>query len=139
MVCVCRLVFPGVDGYLGIFDELNIWPIVLAGDILLATGFLLAIRVHFSLGRQWRSGIDPQGPETLRTTGFYRYSRNPMYLGVATAQVGFFLALPSVFSGLALLVGLYALHNQTLAEEAHLMGMFPRAYGHYKGQVRRWL
>jgi len=139
MVCLFRWFFPVVDSYLGLFVDLNIWPIVLAGNILLTAGFLFAVVIHFSLGRQWRSGIDSSGPEKLRTDGFYKYSRNPMFLGVATAQVGFFFALPSVFSGICLLVGLYALHNQTLAEEAHLMNMFPKDYRHYLGHVRRWL
>ncbi len=139
MVCVARWLFPGVDNYLLLFDTLNVGPIVLAGNILLTAGFVLTLGVHFSLGRQWRSGIDPAGPNNLRTEGFYRFSRNPMFLGVATAQIGFLLALPSVFSAVCLLVGLYTLHRQTLAEEGHLTKVFPRDYPLYKNGVRRWL
>jgi protein-S-isoprenylcysteine O-methyltransferase Ste14 len=134
-----RWPYPVIDSYLGIFDNLNVWPIVLAGNILLTAGFLFTVLIHFSWGRQWRSGIDPCGPEKLKTDGFYKYSRNPVFLGIATAQVGFFLALPSVFSSVCLLVGLYTLHIQTLAEEAHLINMFPKDYRHYKDHVRRWL
>ncbi len=139
MVCLARLPFPWVDNYLLVFDTLNVWPIVLAGNILLTAGFVLTLGVHFSLGRQWRSGIDPSGPKNLRTDGCYRFSRNPMFLGVATAQTGFFLALPSIFSAVCLVVGLYTLHKQTLAEEDHLSKMFPRDYPLYKNDVRRWL
>ncbi len=139
MVCLFRLFFPGLDNYLGLLVGLNLWPIVLAGNVLLTAGFLFTIVIHFSLGRQWRSGIDPDGPERLRTDGFYRFSRNPMYLGVATAQVGFVLALPSVFSITCLIVGLYTLQSQAMAEEAHLLKRFPKDYRHYMGHVRRWL
>jgi len=139
MVCVFRYFFPGLDGYLGFFVDLNVWPIVLAGNILLTAGFALTVVVHFSLGSNWRSGIDPSAPDTLRTDGFYRFSRNPMFLGIATAQVGFLLAMPSVFSAVCLLFGLYTLRNQTLAEEAHLMRSFPEDYSHYRTHVRRWL
>lgn len=139
MLCLLRWLDPVIDSYLGIFAGLNVWPIVLAGNILLTAGFLFTVVIHFSWGRQWRSGIDPCGSEKLSTDGFYRYSRNPMFLGIATAQVGFFLALPSVFSSVCLLVGLYTLHNQTLAEEAHLINRFPKDYRHFKGHVRRWL
>ena len=139
MVCLFRWFFPAVDTCLGIIVDLNTWPILLAGNILLTAGFLFTILVHFDLGHQWRSGVDPCGPGELRTEGYYNYSRNPMFLGVATAQVGFFLALPSVFSGVCLLVGLYTLHKQTLAEEAHLLSMFPQDYRYYRGRVRRWL
>jgi protein-S-isoprenylcysteine O-methyltransferase Ste14 len=139
MVCLFRWFFPAVDTYLGIFVDLNTWSIVLVGNTLLTAGFLFTVLVHLNLGHQWRSGIDPCGPGKLRTAGFYKYSRNPMFLGVATAQAGFFLALPSVFSGVCLLVGLYTLHKQTLAEEAHLSSVFPADYKHYRGRVRRWL
>lgn len=138
LVCLFRWPFPGIDEYLGIFAALNTGPIVIGGDILLTAGFLFVITVHFGLGRQWRSGIDPRGPEELRTDGIYRYSRNPMFVGVATAQVGFFLALPSVFSALCLLVGWYTLYQQTLAEEAHLAERFPQDYPRYVSRVRRW-
>lgn len=139
LICLFRLFFPEVDRYLGIFDSLNTGPVILAGDALLAAGFGFAIAVHFSLGRQWRSGIDTQGPGALKTQGFYSYSRNPMYLGVATAQIGFFLALPSIFSAVCLLVGMYALYSQALAEEAHLVQVFPHDYRRYMQRVRRWL
>ena len=139
MVCLFRYYFPTVDSYLGVITNLNIWPVVLAGNILLTAGFLITVFIHFSMGRQWRSGIDPCGPESLRTSGAYRFSRNPMFLSIATAQAGFFLALPSVFSGICLLVGLRALHNQALDEEAHLIKMFPKNYSHYKTHVKRWL
>ena len=139
MVCLFRFFFPGLDSYLGFFVALNVWPIVLAGDVLLTAGFLFTVLVHFSLGSNWRSGIDPNQPGKLRTDGFYRFTRNPMFLGIATAQVGFLLAMPSIFSLVCLVVGLYVLYRQTLAEEAHLMKLFPGDYRHYMGKVKRWL
>ncbi len=139
MVCLARWLFPPIDNYLGMFVALNVWPVVLAGNILLTAGFVFTLGVHFSLGRQWRSGIDPGGPEALRTDGFYRFSRNPMFLGIAVAQVGFFLALPSVFSSVCLGVGLYTLHKQTLAEETHLGVRFNNDYRQYREAVPRWL
>ena len=139
MVCLFRWPFPVVDNYLGLFTALNTWPVVLAGNILLTLGFLFAVAVHFALGRQWRSGIDPQGPGALRVAGFYRYSRNPMFGGVAVAQVGFLFALPSVFSAVCLVIGLYALRRQVLAEEGHLAKRFPEEYARYRNRVRRWL
>lgn len=138
MVCLFRWPFPFIDDYLGIFVALNTGPVVLAGDILLTVGFLFVVALHFGLGRQWRSGIDPRGPEALRVDGIYRYSRNPMFVGVAVAQFGFFLALPSVFSSLCLMVGWFTLHRQVLAEEAHLAKRFPDDYRLYKSRVRRW-
>ena len=62
-----------------------------------------------------------------------------MYVGVATAQLGFFLALPSLFSLICLAVGLYALYKQIAVEEAHLVTRFNDDYLKYKQTVPRWL
>jgi len=62
-----------------------------------------------------------------------------MYLGIVAAQVGFFLALPSIFSLICLVVGLIAIYRQTLVEEAHLTHRFSTQYKEYKLLVPRWL
>ena len=139
MTCVFRWLFPAIDNNLGIISELNIWPVVLSGIVLLTAGFAFTVAVHFNLGDRWRSGIDPGEPQYLITDGYYRFTRNPMFLGVATAQFGFFLALPSLFSGVCLFIGLYILRRQALAEEAHLLQTFPNDYRAYMRNVRRWL
>ena len=138
-VCLLRLAFPAVDSYLGIIAPLHLAPILIAGMTLLVAGFVLALLGHFSLGHQWRSGIDPAGPDRLFTQGLFGRSRNPMFLGVALAQAGFFLALPSYFSGLCLLVGWWILRRQIQSEEHHLAQRFPEAYATYCSRVPRWL
>lgn len=138
IVCLIRWPVSGFDNHLGMFDDLLIAPLMLVGILMLSFGFILAIYVHFHLADIWRSGIDPKGPEALKTTGIYGVSRNPMFLGVALAQIGFFFALPSCFTATCLLIGLYTLNSQTLAEEKHLEGVFNDAYVDYRGQVRRW-
>lgn len=138
-VCVVRVFSPAVDSYLGIIPALYISPVVIAGNILLTGGFLFTMAVHLQLGHQWRSGIDPNAPPQLWTCGPYSVSRNPMFLGIAAAQAGFFFALPSVFSAVCLLLGWYTLHRQTREEEAYLLDRFPSHYAAYSDRVRRWL
>ena len=138
-VCVVRVFVPELDSYLGLFPILNGWPGVLFGDVLLTAGFILTMFVHFQMAALWRSGIDPKGPHELKTSGLYEYSRNPMYLGVVAAQVGFFLALPSIFSLTCLVIGFTAIYRQTLVEEAHLAHRFSAQYKEYKELVPRWL
>ena len=114
-------------------------PVMFAGNLLLTCGFVFTIIVHLSMGSQWRSGIDPKGPAQLMTHGFYRYSRNPMFSAIALSQLGFFLALPSLFSLICLLVGLFTLYRQAIVEEQHLASAFPAAFAQYKAGTRRWL
>lgn len=139
LVCVTRLFYPELDTYLGMFSGMQLPVFIVSGLILLTLGFLFTITTHFQMRFQWRSGIDPTGPEKIITSGLYRYSRNPMFCFVATAQLGFFMALPSCFSLLCLVIGFYTLNSQAKAEEQHLTRTFPIQYPQYASQVRRWL
>jgi protein-S-isoprenylcysteine O-methyltransferase Ste14 len=139
LVCVLRLFFPSVDSYLVLFTPLITVPLLLLGLVLLTLGFLFNVTTHLKLGTRWRSGIDPSGPEALVTGCVYQFSRNPMFVGVAVSQLGFFFTLPCMFSLVCLLVGIAALYRQTLAEEEHLSQRFPIEYSEYCSKVRRWI
>lgn len=138
-VCVGRAVYPGIDSYLGVCTSSEIDNVIFIGLLLLTSGFVFTLFMHFFMGKSWRSGIDPNQTTSLITNGAYRFSRNPMFLGVAVAQVGFFLALPSVFSSLCLIIGLIALQSQAKQEEVFLADAFPVEYDRYRQQVRRWV
>ena len=85
--------------------------------------------------------LDPHGSVTeIVTSGPYRFSRNPIYLGFVCLLIGF----PFIFSsywGLilspVLIVLLYRLVIQY--EEAYLEKKFGETYSSYKSRVRRWL
>lgn len=139
LVCLTRLLFPGVDRFIGLIPQLQNASVIVAGNLLLTAGFTLTLAAHFSLKEKWSSGINPSGPARLKTSGLFRFSRNPMYIGVAMGQLGFFLALPSLFSLLCLPIGLLALQRQVRAEESHLAAAFPQYYPGYAALVPRWI
>ncbi|MFC3096027.1 isoprenylcysteine carboxylmethyltransferase family protein [Alteromonas sediminis] len=137
--CLIRVFFPSFDQFLGVLQVLHHWPLIVLGNVLLIAGFVATVLVHKSMGHLWRSGIDPQGPSNLKTDSYFQFSRNPMFVSVALAQLGFFLAFPSVFSLICLLLGWAALHRQILAEEQHLSAHFRYQYQNYRKRVPRWL
>ncbi|MBQ4833527.1 isoprenylcysteine carboxylmethyltransferase family protein [Pseudoalteromonas sp. MMG010] len=139
LICVARLFYPELDQYLGHLTIGNNVTLLALGSVLLTIGFALSMWVHFNMATLWRSGIDPQGPAQLKTNGLYRYSRNPMFIGVAIAQWGFFLAMPSVFTLVCLVIGFAALRSQISTEEAHLLQRFQSTYLRYLQSVPRWL
>jgi len=139
VICVLRCFFPDIDRLLILFEPMQNALLIYTGSCLLITGFGLSILVHFFMGKAWYSGINVEGPNQLITTRFYRYSRNPMFVGVALSQIGFFLALPSVFTLLCLSVGLVTLYRQAILEEQHLEITFPEEYANYKNSVPRWV
>ena len=93
--------------------------------------------------RQARTTVNPLAPDkatTLVITGIYRYTRNPMYLGMALVLGGIaiYLAELTAFLMLALFVRFISRY-QIQPEERILAEKFGTAYQDYTDRVGRWL
>lgn len=76
----------------------------------------------------------------LVTDGIYRYTRNPMYLGMALVLLGTALLLSSVLAMLVIPVFVGVIQARfILPEEQMLRELFGSDYGEYCRRVRRWL
>ena len=76
----------------------------------------------------------------LVTSGPYRFSRNPIYLGMALLLAGFWLWLGSLSPGLVLPAFVVAIDRRFIRrEEAHLEERFGERFRAYRASVRRWL
>jgi len=102
---------------------------------------LAMIRSAFGLFR--RTGQDPKPwestPEVI-STGIYRFTRNPMYVGMALIQLAIGIGLGNgwiVALVPAVLGVIYAIAIRH--EEAYLERKFGKIYTEYKASVRRWL
>ncbi len=90
-----------------------------------------------------RTTVNPLAPSkssALVVNGLYRFSRNPMYLGMLLILIGWaiWLAQPVTLLGAAVFAVLIEA-LQIRPEEAALEAKFGDAYGAYKKRVRRWL
>jgi protein-S-isoprenylcysteine O-methyltransferase Ste14 len=112
-----------------------------------ATGFLLillglvlplAAVVRFHLAG---TEVVPWKPSTaLVTSGIYRYSRNPMYVGMALIYVGLSIIADSVYGLIGLLPALVIMTYGVIRREEHYLEVtFGEPYRAYKQQVRRWV
>lgn len=109
---------------------------VLGAALMLGGIGLLAV-AQLHLGSSWRIGIEEGAKPGLVTGGLYRYSRNPIYLGLLIMVAGYASLLPTVLSA-ALLVGTYlGLRAQIAAEEAYLIGTYGDAFRDYARRVGR--
>jgi protein-S-isoprenylcysteine O-methyltransferase Ste14 len=89
-------------------------------------------------GRGTPAPID--APKTLVVRGLYRYSRNPMYLGVLTVIAGWALLYGS--GRLLAYAAVVAACFESVVrfyEEPHLEHEFGEPYRRYKRHVRRWI
>lgn len=138
-VCVVRLLWPTFDRYLITFNALWHPTILYLGDGLLLTSFSAIILIHFYMGKEWRSGMRVRDQSELITTGPFAISQNPMMLCVVIGQVGFFLALPSAFTLICLLAGVWAVVTQVRVEQHLLRERFGAPYDAYAARTPRWL
>ena len=79
-------------------------------------------------------------PKRLVVRGLYRYSRNPMYVGVLTAVFGWAVLYVSpaiAIYGLAVATAFHLV--VVLYEERGLAAQFGREYNEYRAKVGRWL
>ncbi len=76
----------------------------------------------------------------LITEGVYRWSRNPMYFGMAAAYVGIALWRDSLVALLLLIPLVLVIQREVIErEEAYLAATFGERYLNYKARVRRWI
>jgi protein-S-isoprenylcysteine O-methyltransferase Ste14 len=101
-------------------------------------GFALLLTGRLGLGDSFRIG-SPKEATRLRVNGLFRFSRNPMYLGVYATLLA---AVLYTLNPVVLLVAAFVIavhHRIVLAEEEHLRGVFGQEYADYCSRVRRYL
>lgn len=117
------------------------WPrLELWGLPLLAWGYgqyRLVGRLRTRLGGGGPGMSNP--PDQLVTTGPYRFTRNPMYLGHLIFFFGLAVVLHSWLPWLVLLVHLFWFDARARDDEVHLMARFDGPYAEYRRRVKRWV
>jgi protein-S-isoprenylcysteine O-methyltransferase Ste14 len=137
-----------VGGFLaGVVLELAFptsWPpsgVRIAGTLLAAGAWLALDGAAMAFFRRAGTSMVPMNPTTaLVTSGPYRLTRNPMYLGMAFLYVAFAFGF-GVMWALAFLPAVLVIVDRFVIarEEPYLERKFGPAYRDYKARVRRWL
>ena len=129
------------------FSSLIIEPFTFSYRIVLSV-FIVVIGLacaipSFRLFAKHKTTISPFTPlETtaLVTVGMYRYSRNPMYLGLVLLNIAATIFF-GTWLGVIIVVAFIFLLNllQIIPEEEALIDIFGEEYIDYKKKVRRWI
>ena len=115
------------------------WIALAAGILVLLAGVALIVAA-FRLFK--RTGQEPApwtpSPELL-LEGPYRFTRNPMYLGLTLVQIGLGLAIDYLWVALLAVPALVVVHFiAVLPEEKYLAEKFGENYRAYLARVRRY-
>ena len=107
-----------------------------------ASGVLVALGGIWAF-RKAKTTINPTTPEKasyLVSSGIFRVTRNPMYLGMQLILIAAIFKLGNYYGFIAAaFFNLYITQFQIKPEERIIETIFGEEYLHYKKKVRRWL
>jgi protein-S-isoprenylcysteine O-methyltransferase Ste14 len=113
---------------------------IVTGGVLMVLGLVIAGWGWITFFRARTTTVPGRTSSSLVTWGPYRFTRNPMYVGLAIAYLGEAGIQRQVWP-IAFLPLLLAYVNWVVipVEEAKLKEVFGDAYDQYRSRVRRWL
>jgi protein-S-isoprenylcysteine O-methyltransferase Ste14 len=110
------------------------------GGVIVCAGVAL---IAWAVGLFRRTGQDPapwKPSPSMIANGPYRFTRNPMYVGMTLVQLGVGVAVNDLWIALLAPVALLGVHFiAVLPEEAYLSERFGGDYETYRAAVRRYL
>ncbi|MNZ41852.1 Protein-S-isoprenylcysteine O-methyltransferase Ste14 [Fontibacillus panacisegetis] len=111
----------------------------LIGIIATGAGVAIFIIAMVQMRTSWRVGIDDTSRTTLITSGVYRYSRNPAFVGFDLMFIGLYLMYPNWVTLCVAVLNLVAFHCLILQEEKHLRSTFGESYHLFSQKTPRYL
>ena len=133
---------------LGIYFSRNLFPIhhsliLDVFSVLLLVCGIIIIRTAFLSFKNHQTTINPLNltkTSSLVTTGVFKYTRNPMYLGLVFILLSIALKF-NLYGGLVvLLLFFYFITKfQIIPEEKAMENLFGQEFKNYKKTTRRWL
>lgn len=110
-------------------------PLTIAALFFMLGGIIACRRAQTTVAPR-----DPNRTQCLVRRGVFKYSRNPMYLGMLLLQTAFCCYLHEIYAFVTIpLLWLSLRELQIKSEEQALLALFGDNYQQYCQQVRRWI
>ena len=111
----------------------------LPAAIFAIMGTLPVIVAQVQMGRAWRIGVREGDAPLFVSHGLFRFSRNPIFVGMMTVGLAAALASELWWAWSALAVFVVSCAVQVRIEERHLEASFGQPYRDFCATVSRWL
>ena len=125
-----------------IFPKIEIRNEIIFGSFMIIIGLIIILSA-INLFKKYQTTITPLNPSNatkLITDGIYKFSRNPMYLGLLLVLFGISIILNPIggFFFISLFI-LYLNFMQIIPEENAMVDLFKDEFLEYRKNVRRWI
>lgn len=115
-------------------------PRMVVGVVLMLAGVTAIVMARSRLKKAGQPAAPGKPTTRIVEAGIYRFSRNPLYLGLVVFLAGLGVSANIVWWTLLALPMFFALqHFLIVPEERYLLGRFGEEYAGYMSRVRRWL
>ncbi|UXP31742.1 isoprenylcysteine carboxylmethyltransferase family protein [Reichenbachiella agarivorans] len=115
-------------------------PYNYSGILLIALGIMITITVRKRFEKIDTEIHTFKKPRKLVTTGLFKMSRNPIYLGFAISLIGVWILLGTVLPIIGCLIFIIITNFHYIPFEEQLMEKtFGDEFKEYKSKVRRWI
>ncbi len=139
LVVVLFAFLPSLYEYLVPIPYLSSSILTIAGQTLLVIAIIWVLASQVHMQKSWRIGIDEDVKTELIQTGLFKFSRNPIFLGMRIMLLGLFFVIPSAISLTILVSGELLIQIQVRLEEEFLTRVHGQSYLVYQKHVRRWI
>lgn len=131
-VFVCNEFFPGVR-FTGMASQM-------IGGVIIVMALLLLVNAGGLFAKAGTDLVPFKNVTTLVTEGVYRYTRNPMYLGMALVLLGTAITVGAATALAVPVIFMIIIELRFIRpEEEMLLGLFPDTFPAYCEKVRRWI
>lgn len=113
------------------------WTVSAALVALIGAAIVIVAQVQ--MGRAWRVGVREGDAPLFVSHGLFRYSRNPIFVGMMLVGLSAAIVSGTWWSWSALVLFALSCIVQVRIEEAHLEVSFGDAYSAFRRQVPRWV
>jgi protein-S-isoprenylcysteine O-methyltransferase Ste14 len=113
--------------------------LALLAAIVALVGAAVVIVAQVQMGRAWRIGVRASDAPLFISHGLFRFSRNPIFVGMMLVGLAAAMASALWWAWVALAVFVISCAVQVRIEEEHLEASFGQAYRVFRATVPRWL
>lgn len=118
---------------------INVFSFIrIIGLIIILLGIVLLILALIAIKDNFLIGINPNTNTSLVTSGIYKISRNPIFLGFDLLYIGLFFVFPNPINLIFTIILVWLFDGLINIEEGYLVSSYKDDYINYKSKVKKY-
>ena len=118
---------------------INVFSFIrIIGLIIILLGIVLLILAFIAIKDNFLIGSNPNTNTSLVTSGIYKISRNPVFLGFDLLYIGLLFVFPNPINLIFTIILVWLFDSLINIEEGYLVSIYKDDYINYKSKVKKY-